>query len=376
MDLINDNIRAEQIGNLDLSQSRRGTVVTCETDFSGMQIDVGDIVDLTNTDFGFGQKDFRVLRHQEKVSEGGMINCALTLLEYSDNVYVQPNVTESNVVGNIEIPPITPPIILPPIVYKNIIGNVTDFTTSGSGTNAVFTVFTDSATGTYSAAIATTGGSGFAVTDTIEISGVNLQGTDPDNNLTMTVDAVTGGAIDVVGLGNVSGDAVVYDQGTFGGILTREAMGDIAVGGQIEDKPADKTDLSDANTLADLITTRELDFTEGNGLEPGDYSFMSAGAPIAALGGNTTTANFSFVSNVNIEYANGTVQNENFGAVSTNNDDIPTIMEANKKITVGPNPVSGNVTLQGLNTALQNGGSRGFFAMRYDMLRITKGDVF
>lgn len=375
LDLINDNIRAEQIGNIDLTQSRNGTVVTCETDFSGMQIDVGDIVDLTNTDFGFSNKDFRVLRHQEKVSEGGMINCALTLLEYTDAVYVQPNVTESNVIANIEIPPITPPIILPPIIYKNIINNVTDFTTSGGGSGAVFTVFTDSTTGTYSAAIASSGGTGFAVADTIEISGINLNGIAPTNNLTMTVDSVTAGAIDLTGLGNVSGNAVVYDQGTFGGVLTREAMGDIAVGGQIEDKPADKTDLSNSSTLSDLITTRELDFTEGNGLEPGDYSFMSAGAPIAGLTANAT-ANFDFVANVNIEYANGTIQNELFGAQLTNTDTIPTIMEANKKITIGANPVSGNVTLQGANTADQFGGQRGFFGMRYDMLRITKGDVF
>ena len=39
-------------------------------------------------------------------------------------------------------------------------------------------------------------------------------------------------------------------------------------------------------------------------------------------------------------------------------------------------PVSGNVTLEGFNTVDQVGGDRGFNSIRYDMLRLNKGDVF
>tara|TARA_R110000803_G_scaffold24966_9_gene59865 strand:+ start:988 stop:3318 length:2331 start_codon:yes stop_codon:yes gene_type:complete len=377
LDLINDNIRSEQIGNLDLTQSRYGTVVTCETDFSGMQIDVGDIVDLTNADFGFSAKEFRVLRHQEKVSDQGMINCALTLLEYNASVYTQPAVTETAEIIPIDIPPITPPIILPPIIYRNIIPNVTDFTTDGSGTGGTFTIFTDSSNSTYRAAIATAGGSGHVVTDVITISGVNLMGVAPTNNLTMTVDGVSGGAITL--LGNVSGNAVTYNEEIFGGVLSREAMGSIAVGGQIEDKPGANLSnngqgFSNTSGRTAIIPVRELDLLNGSGLEPGSYSFMAAGAPIGTLtaGGD----DFQFVANVNIEYANGFVQNQFFGTAITASPTIPSTIEANKKITIGPDPVSGNVVLEGENTMAPAGGNVGFSHLRYDMVRLTKGDVF
>ena len=377
LDLVNDNIRAEALGNIDLHQARNSMVVQLDTDFSGMQIDVGDVVDVTNEDFGFTAKEFRVMRTQEKIDEGGMITCGLTLLEYNDSVYVTSQQTETDEEGgNIDIPEIPPVIIPPPNIFSSIIPDVDTFTVSPSGgTGAVFTVFKDVVFANYRAVYNTTPGSGYSVGDTITVEGKYLRGQPGTHNLTFTIDNVDGSGGVLNPTGNVAGNAMVFDDKIFGNFTSKESIGNIAVGGQIEDKPADKTNLSNANTISDLITTRELDFTAGTGLEPGDYSFMSAGAPIAGLTANAT-ANFSFVANVNIEYANGTVQNENFGASAVNNDTIPTIMEANKKIVIGPDPVAGNVTLQGLNTADTFGGQRGFFGMRYDMLRITKGDIF
>jgi len=160
----------------------------------------------------------------------------------------------------------------------------------------------------------------------------------------------------------------------FGNQINRFHIGPLSPGGQIEDKPADKTDLSNAASYVNLFTKRELDFTAGGGIEPGDYSFMAAGTPIGALSGTATASIFA---NLNIQYANGFVQNESFGITNSNFTEIPSILEANKKIVIGPNPESGNVVLEGLNTMDQSGsGDRGFSGMRYDMLRITKGDIF
>ena len=377
IDLINDNIRAETLGNLDLTQSRNSMVVECETDFSGMQIDVGDVVDLTNSDFGFTAKEFRVMRAQEKIDANGMITQLLTLLEYDDSVYVTSQQTETDEEGgNIDIPEIPPVIVPPPNIFSSIIPDVDTFDVSPSGgTGAVFTVFKDVVHANYRAVYNTTPGSGYSIGDTITVDGKYLRGQPTTHNLTFTVDTVDGSGGVLNPTGNVSGNAMVFDDKIFGNFTSKESIGNIAVGGQIEDKPGDANTLTNANTLQNLITTRELDFTAGTGLEPGDYSFMSAGAPQAGLTANAT-ANFSFVANVNIEYANGTIQNHNFGAVATNRDTIPTIMEANKKITIGPDPVAGNISLQGINTADEFGGGRGFFGMRYDMLRITKGDIF
>ncbi len=103
---------------------------------------------------------------------------------------------------------------------------------------------------------------------------------------------------------------------------------------------------------------------------------MAEGAQSGSLSG---TASAALVANVNIEYANGFVQNEQFGITTANFTEIPSTIEANKKITIRSDikPVSGNVVIQGANDMDQTpGGDRGFGSIRYDMLRITKGDVF
>ncbi len=53
LELVNNNIHAEQLGNIDLNQSRKGMVIELTSDFSGLQIDAGDVVKLNNTDYGF-----------------------------------------------------------------------------------------------------------------------------------------------------------------------------------------------------------------------------------------------------------------------------------------------------------------------------------
>ncbi len=169
---------------------------------------------------------------------------------------------------------------------------------------------------------------------------------------------------------------LVIDENKFGTVIAREHMIDLATGGQVEDKPADKLDLSSGTTYADLFTKRELDFTAGTGIEPGEYSFTAAGSPIGSMSG---THDVALSANVNIEYANGFVQNEFFGIGQVFSSAIPSTVEANKKITIRSDivPVSGNVVLLGYSTLDANpSGDRGFASLRYDMLRLTKGDIF
>jgi len=166
---------------------------------------------------------------------------------------------------------------------------------------------------------------------------------------------------------------LTIDPDTFGNWVDRFHFGPMATGGQIEDKPADITTITSSPVDQPLFTKRELDLTAGNGLEPGDYSFMSAASLIGAANANPASA--SITANVNIEYANGFVQNEQFGIIQGNFTEIPSILEANKKITVAENPVSGNIVIEGFNTLDQISGQRGFTGIRYDMLRITKGDI-
>lgn len=380
MDLINDNIRASQLANIDLAQSRKGMVIQLETDFSGMQIDVGDVIDITNEDFGFAAKEFRVMKHQELINEGGMTTCGLTLLEYNADIYSDPDVVESSVQGVTEIPRIPQIVTPPPVVFNNIIADVDTFTLTTSsnvaGSGAIFTVFKNPATATYTDVVIDNGGSGYLDTDSIEVSGSVLRGISPDNNLTFDVNTVNGSGA-ITGVNNISGNASVYKAQTYGQSVTRDAIANISVGGQIEDKPGQViSGHANNNTFINLFSVRSLDFTTGIGIEPGDYSFMSAVAPVGEVPGSGT-ANAGIRANVNIAYANGTVQAETFKLVNTNFTSIPTILEANKKITIGSGAVSGNVVLQGLTTMAPNVDAQlGFGSIRYDMIRINKGDVF
>jgi len=294
IDLINDKVRAERLANIDLQQSRLSTVIQFSTDYSGMQTDVGDVIKINNSLYGFSDKLFKVMRTKEVETIEGMIGVEMTCLEYDDDIYTIPaNAQYELPRANIDLPriPVYNPgsFVLPSALASDY--------------------------------------------------------------------------------GNLSIDA-----DRFGTVVFREHMANLSTGGQIEDKPANKLDLDGTTNYTDLFTTRELDFTAGTGLEPGDYSFMSGVTPIGAA--NANVASYSLIANVNITYANTTTQNEQFGISMLDLDYTPSTIEANKKISIGANPVSGNVTLEGFNTLDQVGSDRGFNSIRYDMLRLNKGDVF
>ena len=125
IDLINDNIRAERLANIDLNQSRNSTVVQFVSDYAGIQTDVGDVIKLTNTLYGWDEKLFRALRTTERQDETGMLYAEITALEYQDSYYTDPDITETPDLGNIDLPriPIIPPIYIPQAYtdgYSNI----------------------------------------------------------------------------------------------------------------------------------------------------------------------------------------------------------------------------------------------------------------
>jgi hypothetical protein len=125
LDMINDNIRAEILGNIDLNQSRYATVVQFVSDFSGIQSDVGDVIKVTNDLYGWTDKLFRVLRVVEQQTPEGMVTAQITAMEYTDDYYVHPVLTETPDIGFIDLPrlPIIPPIYIPEVYagdYTNV----------------------------------------------------------------------------------------------------------------------------------------------------------------------------------------------------------------------------------------------------------------
>lgn len=86
LDLVNEPVQAQAIGMIELKQNRQDHVVTFQTDFSNVDLQAGDIIDITNANFNWTNKPFRIVSLAETDSEEGII-LDITALEYSDDVY-------------------------------------------------------------------------------------------------------------------------------------------------------------------------------------------------------------------------------------------------------------------------------------------------
>ena len=85
LDLANDPIQAGYIASAELKQSRVDKIIEFRTDFSKLGLKAGDLIDVTNSIYGYTNKMFRITKMQEEDAEGLVIS--ITALEYDANVY-------------------------------------------------------------------------------------------------------------------------------------------------------------------------------------------------------------------------------------------------------------------------------------------------
>jgi hypothetical protein len=83
--LINDPVQAQYIAGVELNQSRLNKIVTFTTDYTSLGLKAGDLIDVTNTMYGYSSKLFRVIKLEE-VDED-VIGINITAREYSASVY-------------------------------------------------------------------------------------------------------------------------------------------------------------------------------------------------------------------------------------------------------------------------------------------------
>ena len=86
-DIINDPVQAELLGFIELKQSRVDKVIRFKTDFSSIGLKAGDLIDVTNSIYGFTNKLFRVVTIGEADGDDGSIVLDITALEYDSSVY-------------------------------------------------------------------------------------------------------------------------------------------------------------------------------------------------------------------------------------------------------------------------------------------------
>ena len=92
--LADNNVQVQYLANRFLEAAREDFQVMLEIGYVGLQLEAGDIVTVTNANYGWVAKLFRISKVVEKFSDSGQITAALTLMEYNPAVYDDRNITE------------------------------------------------------------------------------------------------------------------------------------------------------------------------------------------------------------------------------------------------------------------------------------------
>ena len=357
--MTNDRSRVFNLANIDLNQGRISMVMSFTADYSAIVNDVGDIVKVTSSLYGFTDKLFRVMRVTEIETADAMLGAKVMLLEYDDAIYTHtsiqsdgavsvPNITNwwvnwgnidiSNIIANINVveDPVTnkanthhangvvktanvdlSDIKVPFMggvgsslfdVGVTIPGNITADTIEVAMSNEDITNSTPQLNTIRSYEVGQgdhfTPGETVRVPVVIDQLGINtyydIERFPAKANIkagVRLVDSKTGGATQKAESGNI----LVEPKGT----VFPQQLRDVGVGVQIEDRPANNVNVQSsaigANALgtANTAVTSNFDF-DLNGIDEGDYSMISS----SMLGGTNTggTFNVAFSHGGNVLY--------------------------------------------------------------------------
>jgi len=103
LDLVNNSMQADILGQVELRQSRDDLVIEFTANHYGIQAQAGDIVAVTSDLYGWAPKLFRVMRVKEQETEDGGLVAQIQGLEYNGDVYTIEPITEFTTEANIGI---------------------------------------------------------------------------------------------------------------------------------------------------------------------------------------------------------------------------------------------------------------------------------
>jgi hypothetical protein len=104
LEFTNDSVQAQYLGNRRLEQAREDLIVTITATYPGIQVDAGDVVDITNADYGWTNKLFRVMKVSEATVDDGNLGASLELSEYNAAVYDDASITAFTAAPNSSLP--------------------------------------------------------------------------------------------------------------------------------------------------------------------------------------------------------------------------------------------------------------------------------
>lgn len=91
LDTINNPIQAQILASQELKQNRVDKIVQFRSDYTANGLKAGDLIDITNTVYGYTNKVFRIIQIEEEDTDEGAIIYSITGLEYDANVYTTTN---------------------------------------------------------------------------------------------------------------------------------------------------------------------------------------------------------------------------------------------------------------------------------------------
>jgi hypothetical protein len=92
--LVNNSVRAQYLANRFLEAAREDLQIKVDVNFSGIQLEAGDILTVTNSNYGWTAKPFRISQVVEKFSDDGQITASLSLMEFNPQVYDDKDITQ------------------------------------------------------------------------------------------------------------------------------------------------------------------------------------------------------------------------------------------------------------------------------------------
>lgn len=177
-DFVNDPIQADVIARTELKQSRFGRTIAFTTDFQQLDMAPGDIIDITNSYWGFTNQLFRIVEITQTDTVQGEIFVDIVAVEYSADVYNYNDLTRYERIVSTGVPAIknNTPV---QETSDQVLGTQVSRATVTDATGAQATAFPKLAN--------------FEVTQTTTVLDTKLNSATPYGSI-LTLDAVSGGA--------------------------------------------------------------------------------------------------------------------------------------------------------------------------------------
>lgn len=92
--LVNSSVRAQYLATRFLKAAREDLQVQVDINYEGLQLEAGDVVTVTNSNYGWTAKQFRINKVTEKFGDDGSIIASLNLMEFNASIYDDADITE------------------------------------------------------------------------------------------------------------------------------------------------------------------------------------------------------------------------------------------------------------------------------------------